>query len=35
MILSGATTTPEFFFATLVIKKELTDDLLPISEIFT
>ena len=35
MILSWTTTTPEFFFATLVIIKRLTDDLLTISVTFT
>ena len=35
MILSWTATTPEFFFAALVIIKKLTDDLLPISATFT
>ena len=35
MVLSWTTTTPEFFFATLVIIKKLTDDLLTISVTFT
>ena len=35
IILSWITTAPEFFFATLVIIKKLTDNLLTISVIFT
>ena len=34
-ILTWATTTPEFFFATLIIIKKLTYDLLTISVTFT